>query len=104
MAEGHEFPLALYDMRRDPGERYDVQSQHPEVVEELMRIADAAREDLGDDLRGMPAGTGVRQAGPNKRRRAGPPDPPLAFAARETDYLRSFPVSAKADFTSCSFC
>ena len=52
VAEGHEFPLALYDMRRDPGERYDVQSQHPEVVEELMRIADAAREDLGDDLRG----------------------------------------------------
>ena len=29
---------------------------------------------------------------------------PSSFAARETDYLRSFPVSAKADFTSCSFC
>ena len=62
VAEGHEFPLALYDMRRDPGERYDVQSQHPEVVEELMRIADAAREDLGDDLRGMP-GRNRRPAG-----------------------------------------
>lgn len=31
-------------------------------------------------------------------------DLPLAFAARKTDYLRSFPISAKADFTSCSFC
>lgn len=62
VAEGHEFPLALYDMRRDPGERYDVQNQHPEVVEELMRIADAAREDLGDDLRGMP-GRNRRPAG-----------------------------------------
>lgn len=49
-------------MRRDPGERYDVQNQHPEVVEELMRIADAAREDLGDDLRGMP-GRNRRPAG-----------------------------------------
>ena len=62
VTEGHEFPMALYDMRRDPGERYDVQSQHPEVVEELMRIADAAREDLGDDLRGMP-GRNRRPAG-----------------------------------------
>ena len=99
VAEGHEFPLALYDMRRDPGERYDVQNQHPEVVEELMRIADAAREDLGDDLRGMPGRQGrINDEGQVR------PDPPLAFAARETDYLRSFPVSAKADFTSCSFC
>ena len=62
VAEGHEFPLALYDMRRDPGERYDVQNQHPEVVEELMRIADTARADLGDDLRGMP-GRNRRPAG-----------------------------------------
>ena len=63
---GYDFwvniPLALYDMSRDPGERYDVQSQHPEVVEELMRIVDAAREDLGDDLRGMP-GRNRRPAG-----------------------------------------
>ena len=62
VAVGHEFPLARYDMRRDPGERYDVQNQHPEVVEELMRIAAAAREDLGDDLRGMP-GRNRRPAG-----------------------------------------
>lgn len=62
LTEGREFPMALYDMRRDPGERYDVQSKYPEVVAELMRIADAAREDLGDDLRGMP-GKNRRPAG-----------------------------------------
>jgi arylsulfatase len=27
--------LALYDLRRDPGERYDVKEQNPEVVERL---------------------------------------------------------------------
>ncbi len=40
VAEGHEFPLALYDMRRDPGERYDVQNQH-RSGRGAMRIADA---------------------------------------------------------------
>lgn len=105
VAEGHEFPLALYDMRRDPGERYDVQNQHPEVVEELMRIADAAREDLGDD----PAGNARQEQASGRQGRINDEgqvrtDLPLAFAARKTDYLRSFPISAKADFTSCSFC
>lgn len=47
----------LYDLRRDPGERYNVISQHPEVVEKLSRIADEARKDLGDNLTGIqPAG------------------------------------------------
>lgn len=47
----------LYDLRRDPGERYNVISQHPEVVEKLSRIADEARKDLGDNLAGIqPAG------------------------------------------------
>lgn len=41
---------ALYDLRRDPGERYDVQSQYPEVVATLQQIAEQAREDLGDDI------------------------------------------------------
>jgi len=40
----------LYDLRRDPGERYDVISQYPEVAAELMKIADRMREELGDDL------------------------------------------------------
>ena len=60
--ENHQEPLALYDLRRDPGERYDVQSQYPEVMAELMKIVEAARLDLGDDLTGN-AGTGRRPVG-----------------------------------------
>lgn len=48
--ENNPMPLALYDLRRDPGERYDVQSIYPEVVKELQNVAETAREDLGDDL------------------------------------------------------
>lgn len=48
--ENHDWPVALYNLGRDPGERYDVYSQNPEIVAELEKIADAAREDLGDDL------------------------------------------------------
>jgi arylsulfatase A-like enzyme len=46
------FPVksGLYDLRRDPGERYDVQNQFPEIVKELQALADKAREDLGDDI------------------------------------------------------
>jgi len=48
--ENHQEYLALYDLRRDPGERYDVQSQYPEVMAELMQVVEAARLDLGDEL------------------------------------------------------
>lgn len=52
----------LYDLRRDPGERYDVISQYPEVVQRLMKIANNMRDDLGDNLtRRKP--TGQRQHG-----------------------------------------
>ena len=40
----------LYDLRRDPGERYNVIGQYPERVMKLMRIADDMREELGDNL------------------------------------------------------
>lgn len=40
----------LYDLRRDPGERYNVISQYPERVIKLMGIADEMREELGDNL------------------------------------------------------
>ena len=43
-------PQALYDLRRDPGERYDVQAQFPEMVRRLEALAEQARADLGDDL------------------------------------------------------
>ncbi|MDR2147558.1 MAG: sulfatase [Tannerella sp.] len=60
--ERHPFEKALYDMRRDPGERYNVIEQYPEVVEELMNVAAEARKDLGDDLTGE-KGTGRRAVG-----------------------------------------
>lgn len=43
-------PYALYDLRRDPSERYDVQKTYPKIVEELQKLANEAREDLGDDI------------------------------------------------------
>jgi arylsulfatase len=48
--ENHQENFALYDLRRDPGERYDVQHQYPEVIAELMKVVEAARLELGDDL------------------------------------------------------
>lgn len=54
--------LALYDLRRDPGERYDVKELYPEIVESLSKLADQAREDLGDDIQKI-EGKNVRRAG-----------------------------------------
>jgi arylsulfatase len=48
--EDAKYPFALYDLRRDPGERYDVQATYPKIVEALKKLADEAREDLGDDI------------------------------------------------------
>jgi arylsulfatase A-like enzyme len=45
-----EVPLALYDLAHDPGEIRDVQELYPEIVVEIQKIAETAREDLGDDL------------------------------------------------------
>lgn len=52
----------LYDLRRDPGERYNVLPQYPEVAIKLMQIADAYREELGDNLT-RKKGTERRQPG-----------------------------------------
>jgi arylsulfatase len=52
--ENFNFEGGLYDMRRDPGERYDVSKMYPEVLKELEQIAQEAREDLGDDITGTP--------------------------------------------------
>lgn len=60
--ENFNFPSALYDLRRDAGERYNVLEFYPEIVAELEKIAKNAREDLGDDLTGNP-GINRRKAG-----------------------------------------
>lgn len=44
--------MQLYDLRRDPGERYNVLEMYPDISDKLMKIADQAREDLGDNLTG----------------------------------------------------
>lgn len=49
----------LYDLRRDPGERYNVITQYPEAAAKLMKIADEMRKDLGDNLT-RKAPTGAR--------------------------------------------
>jgi len=58
----HQENFALYDLIRDPGERYDVQSLYPEVMAELMKEVEKARLDLGDDLTGR-EGPGRRAVG-----------------------------------------
>ena len=60
--ERHQETLALFDLVRDPGERYNVYSMYPEAVARLMKIVEAARADLGDDLTGH-EGTGRRPIG-----------------------------------------
>ncbi|MCB0600991.1 MAG: sulfatase [Saprospiraceae bacterium] len=50
--ENFNFEGGLYDLRRDPGERYDVKFANPDIVKELERLADEARKDLGDELTG----------------------------------------------------
>lgn len=52
----------LYDLRRDPGEWYDVSEYYPEKVKELMELAEKARADLGDDITKNP-GANRRKAG-----------------------------------------
>jgi len=54
--------LALYNLRRDPGERYDVKELYPEIVRSLEAEAQEARRQLGDELTGM-EGTEIRPAG-----------------------------------------
>ncbi len=54
--------LALYNLRRDPGEAYDVKALYPEKVDLLQKIAAEARKDLGDNLVGI-KGENVRKSG-----------------------------------------
>lgn len=62
--ENVEMSKALYDLRRDPGETYDVQSFYPAIVAELEQIASDARKELGDDLQKI---TGTDNRAPGRR-------------------------------------
>lgn len=57
-----EMPGGLYNLRRDPGERYDVSELYPHIIAELDSIGDRARADLGDALKGIES-TGQRECG-----------------------------------------
>ncbi len=57
-----QLPLSLFNLNSDPGEEHDLAAQHPEVVAQLQRLADAARQDLGDSLTGI-EGQGLRAPG-----------------------------------------
>jgi arylsulfatase A-like enzyme len=54
--------FSLYNLRRDPGEEYDVKELYPEIVKELEVYAELAREDLGDDLMDR-KGNNIRKSG-----------------------------------------
>ncbi len=52
----------LYDLRRDPGERYNVISEFPEKLAELQAVAEAYRQELGDNIHKV-KGSGRREPG-----------------------------------------
>jgi arylsulfatase len=57
-----ELPLALYNLREDPGEASNVAHLHPEVVERLRLLCAQARVELGDKITDQ-KGSGIRPCG-----------------------------------------
>lgn len=47
-------PPLLFNLEQDPGESRDLAARYPGVVSQLQALADAARQDLGDAVLGMP--------------------------------------------------
>jgi arylsulfatase A len=54
--------LELYDLQNDIGERRNVADENPHVVTKLQKLAEAARDDLGDSLQKRP-GKNARPVG-----------------------------------------
>lgn len=54
--------VSLYDLVADESETTDVSAQHPDVVKQLLALAERAREDMGDALT-QRKGKGTREAG-----------------------------------------
>lgn len=54
--------LELYNLIRDPGERYNVIELYPDIVAELLAVREKASLDLGDLNEGI-VGNGVREIG-----------------------------------------
>lgn len=50
----------LYDLRRDPGEQYDMREWHPDIVKQMEELAEKVRVELGDAQRGI-IGTEARK-------------------------------------------
>ena len=53
---------SLFNLNDDVGETTDVAAEHPDVVERLLKLVEAARADLGDSLTKR-TGRGVRASG-----------------------------------------
>jgi arylsulfatase len=55
--------LELYDLTRDPSERYNVAKLYPKKVKELMIDVEKARQELGDSNVGIDRGSNNREIG-----------------------------------------
>ena len=51
-----------YNLRRDPGERYNVIKKYPKIAQELKDLAESARIDMGDNATGR-IGKNTREPG-----------------------------------------
>ncbi|HVJ68258.1 MAG TPA: sulfatase [Caulifigura sp.] len=57
-----QLPLSLFDLEADRAESKNVAADHPDVVEDLQRLAANVRQPLGDSLAGQ-VGTEIRRSG-----------------------------------------
>jgi arylsulfatase len=55
-------PQSLFDLESDPAESIDVGKNHPEIVTDLLQLAEIHRSDLGDPLTHR-SGSGLRHPG-----------------------------------------